>query len=543
MAYKPPKTSPRPDASGPPDTAIPALSRVQGLKSWASMGSAFLDRAGQENTLGRDFWKDSFSLADFDRMRTAYRGCGSRLELSERINTGTGEIISPLKVRAGNFCGKHTICAVCAARVQDARKEKLRAPIMEAVRVYPHAYLVTFTFPAMESWREQYNRLTASLCAFRRMGQKRKGGKKSGGEFGKVGAAIIKLELKRGEGSGLPHIHAHGLLFTSEMINYRIWAEAEKAKPEAERVSLFENNGSKLSREWNRASGGEASGIDIEAISYRPPKYRKGEGKKEFSERAKNWSMGDSVFEQAREVLKYATKFEGAEGEEEQRIQGRDIFGIVAATYGKRLFRTYGDFYRLGKNDCPIDPPVIGEKDFLYATGWNADRYTKPKSISRSGFPDRSGGIACKERDQKLNRIQGQTMRTRHAVIKARNHFRDTGRIVPAYVGRREYHESGCGGYNETVYALEVPAYVLANPGDVSTWEKWFDIVTAEGRAARAGAAEDLRLDSRDRLDGTAEEIAAAFEAARAEYLGSPAYWRDVAESFYEVLAPSSGPP
>lgn len=140
-------------------------------------------------------------------------------------------------------------------------------------------------------------------------------------------------------------------------------------------------------------------------------------------------------------------------------------------------------------------------------------------------------------------------MRTRHAVIKARNHFRDTGRIVPAYVGRREYLQAGeCGckegdGYIETLLALEPPAYVLANPGDVATWEKWFDVVTAEGRAARAGAASDLRLDSRDRLDGTAEEIAAAFEAARAEYIGSPAYWRDVADSFYEVLAPSSGPP
>ena len=99
MAYNRTKLKPRPDASAPPDTAIPALSRLQGLKGWASMGSAFLDRAGQENTLGRDFWEDPFSLADFDRMRQAYRGCGSRLELSERVNTGTGEIISPLKAR------------------------------------------------------------------------------------------------------------------------------------------------------------------------------------------------------------------------------------------------------------------------------------------------------------------------------------------------------------------------------------------------------------------------------------------------------------
>lgn len=585
MAHKPPNFAP-PSGYPPAEIApVAALARPQELKNW----SAGLVRIIQRNEASIfddfDFRAGRLTRADLTRTLRKITGCGSVVELRAKVDRNTGEMTPPA-LHAANFCGQHAICPYCAARVQDRRKARFREPIMAAARQYPHAYLVTATIPPVPTWREDLDLLLSSWKAFRKMGQKRTGraSARSSGEWSKIRGGISKVEIKRGEGSGLPHCHVHALFFTDALIDYRIWSKEEKLKPVRLRAPLFRipvsaarlawrpaasrrvpflplpwwTAASKVSAEWFAASGGSAMGIDIKKIKWREPKRRKDEGAPAYAERRENWSLADSVYEQAREVLKYATKFDTSPEVESESLFARDFASIKSATYGRRLFQTYGAFRAVGGDDYTGSPCALAQNPVIYEARWRADRYSPLLERTKPVFVNSDPSPGLTRRLQVLNRLQGKTRRIRTAIHAAKTRYLADGYLGPAELVVREYLPDPPApfkrrgrnrfGFVDRLEYLEVPGYVLATPGDVGAWERWQDEVTEVGRGAYASAREDLDLDSHAAIAGTPEERASQARAMWFARRLMPGYQDGIVRAFLEVLDPpeeraASSPP
>lgn len=543
MADTTPKHRPPPGRPvAPPEASTPALERPQGLKRWSRDLVGILK--AQESSLFEDwdFRPASLTKMDFTRILKKITGCGSVVELRSKVDRSTGEITAPA-IHAANFCGQHTICPYCAGRVQDRRKARFREPIMAAARAYKHAYLVTATIPPVPTWREDLNLLLDSWKAFRKMGQKRRGraGTRSSGEWGKVKAGISKVELKRGDDSGLPHCHVHALFFTDEYLDFRVWSPEEKQKDRADRASLFEKNGSKISREWTAATDGRATGLDVRKIKWRKPKRQEGETPRAYAGRLEDWSLSDSIYEQAREVLKYATKFDSCPETGAEKLFAKDFVGIKAATYGRRLFQTYGAFRAIGGDDFTDRSCPISENPVIYEARWRTDRYSPLVERNRPIFANSDPGPGLTHRLQVLNRVQGSTRRLRRAINEAKRIFLLEGVLGPAPYFRREVLPGG--GFIDHPAPLEVPLSVAADPGNMDVWEAWVNNIAESGRSAYNAARDGLDGESHIRIVGTVEERRAAEDRSRQVARLGPDYERSVIRAFREVLAPAAGPP
>lgn len=544
MTHNPPKSRPPRSPSQAPEAPAEALRRPQALKQWSADLVGILRENADSVFDGYDFRPGDLTKADFTRILQKITGCGSVVELRSKLDRETGEV-GPPAVHAANFCGQHTVCPYCAGRVQDRRKARFRDAIMNAARTFKHAYLVTATIPPVPTWREDLSLLLDSWKSFRKMGQVRKRKRKdgtvritrSGGEWSKVGAGLAKVEIKRGDDSGLPHCHIHALFFTNDYLDYRIWAPEEKAKAREARQSLFAGNASKISQEWTAATEGRAKGINCKKIKWRPAKRAREESVKHYRERAENWSYADSVFEQAREVLKYATKFDSAPETGAEKLFASDFIGIKAATYGRRLFHTYGEFRRVGGGDFVGSPCPLKENPIIYETRWNADRYTALRERSRPVFSNMEPGPRLTERLQVLNRIQGAIRRTRRAINDAKRAYFAGAGLAPVVVMRREYLEGG--GFTEKPLPLEVPSYVIADPGNPDAWERWVDQLTEQGRGAYATAREWLDTEAHFRMVGTPEERSALAELCRRAYWNSEEYAEEVIRLFRRTIIQS----
>ncbi len=556
MTHKTLKKQSLPNAPGRPAAPVAALERPSGLKKWASELVGIVKK--QESTLfdGWDFGPGALTRHDFGRILKKISGCGSVVELRSAMDRGTGEIGSPV-VHAANYCGQHTICPYCAGRVQDRRGARFRESIQAMAKQYPYAYLVTATIPPVPTWREDLDRLIGGWQAFRRKGQirrrKRKDGTiaetRSGGEWGKVKAGLAKIELKRGSDSGLPHCHYHALVFTETPFDYRVWDPSEKAKPKRDRVPLYrlpvrlaqfkKKNlrlagperyirrclpgwvpASKISSEWFAASGGANFRLD-------PLRYRE-------VDRKAGRSYEESIFDQSREVLKYATKFDSHPKMGAEKLFASDFVGIRDATYNRRLFVTYGDFRKVGGNDFEGGGPHISESPVIFESRWRGVEYSPLMHRSKPVFMNSDKTPAVTARLVILNRAQGQIRRMRSAIVKSKKHFRETGELRPAFFLRREFLEGGA--FTDTPMALEIPVHVAAAPHDPETWERWLDVEMEKGRTYYAGVRESLALESIAAMDGTLEEKAAARESLRKSWLRSEAYAVQVTRLFVRTL-------
>jgi len=555
MTYKAPKSRPPSHPAPAPEAPTAALQRPQGLKKWSADLVAILNREADSVFEDWDFRPGDLTRVDFTRILKKITGCGSVVELRSKLDRGTGEMTPPA-VHAANFCGQHTVCPFCAGRVQDRRKARFKDAIQGAARKFKHAYLVTATIPPVPTWREDLNLLLDSWKSSRKMGQVRKRKRKdgsiaitrSGGEWSKVCAGLAKVELKRGDDSGLPHCHIHALFFTDSMLDFRVWSKEEKQKDRAGRRSLFAGNASKISLEWTAATDGRAKGLNCKKIKWREAKMAQGETAAHYRERAENWSYADSVFEQAREVLKYATKFDSAPETGAEKLFAKDFVGIKSATYGRRLFHTYGDFRSIGGDDLTGSACPLKENPVIFETRWNSDRYTALRERSRPVFSNMEPGPVLTARLQVLNRIQGATRRTRRAINDCKREYFNGGPLAPAVVMERKYLEEG--GFTDSPIVLEVPAYVVDRPADPDAWERWVDAATDQGRGAYGAARDWLDAEAHFRMCGTPEERAAVAGLCRRAYWTSESYEADTIRSFRETiersrerLAPSSAPP
>lgn len=555
----PPRTASRPRPPDPRPAPAQALERPANLKKWASEVVRVVEGQGAAAFDGFDFGPGALTRADMTRILKKISGCGSVVELRAAMDRATGEIGVPV-VHAANYCGQHSICPYCAGRVQDRRGARFAEPIKAMARAYKFAYLLTATIPPCETWREDLGRLIDGWQAFRRMGQKRAGrrGARSAGEWGKVRAGLAKIELKRGDGSGLPHCHYHALVFTSEMLDYRVWKPGQDAIPRECREPVYRLPrrlgrvtwrparpawrlrpalrgwvpGSKLTKEWFAATDG-AINFRVDPLRMRPADRKAGR------------SYEESIFDQSREVLKYATKFDSRPEMGAEKLYARDFVGIRDATYNRRLFVSYGDFRKVGGDDFTGGGPHISEGPAIFESRWRGVEYSELISRSRPVFANSDKTPAVSARLTILNRVQGQLRRVRSAILGAKRHYLETGELRPAFYARREYAEDGT--FKEHLSQLEAPAGLAANPGSMPAWEQWIDSTMEKGRAHYASVRERLSLESMEGIDGTIEERAAMEAIGRAAWRGSEDYERELIRLFRQTINESRemihGPP
>lgn len=515
-----------------PDAPDPVLERPSKLKRWSHDLTKIIKT---ESAHLWDTWRfgpGSLTKADLTRTLKKITGCGSVVELRAAIDRNTG-VMGPMAVHAANFCGQHTVCPNCAGRVQDRRGARFKAPIMAAAEKYEFAYMLTATMPPSETWREDLNQLTTAWKAFRKLGQKRGKGRDPG-EFGKVRAGLAKIELKRGESSGLPHCHYHALVFTEERLNFQVWSKEEKRKPTDERIPLYaipdESNprgwvpASKLTYEWSRVTGFKARSFDVSPIEYREEDKRAG------------LSYEESVFRQSKEVLKYATKFDTNPTVGSEALFAADFVAIKDATYNRRLFHTYGDFFGVPGSDFVGGGPHLRDNPLIFESRWRENRYSDLVLRTKPVFMGTDKSLRNQERITKLNRVQGGVRRIRTGIIAAKNYYRETGKLRHAEVTTRIYLMEG--GFSEKISILEIPSYVLGDPSNLDNWARWIDEAMSAGRIAYAALRESLDLASNERILGTKEERREANEAMRRAMFTAPDYDQSVVRCFMEILNP-----
>jgi len=262
-----------------------------------------------------DLTRDKISRFELDRKLDRLKNCATVLEWRQYGKE--------YQLHNANFCRQPDGCPICAKRLQLNRVARFKDPIIEAAKSFKYTYFTTFTIKNDPDLRKALDSLSSGLVRFRRQGQKRKSGKRSNGEWGKVKAAMLSTEIKRGEDSQNWHPHAHGLIFTNEKIDYKADKEI---KFQGKNVRA-----SKLTMDWNRATLGNSINIDCRPLF----------GKKIEKKGKKIWQ---DVWSQSIEILKYNTKLLDSKG----RANAADIATVLCAGYQKRKFNTYGAFREPG---------------------------------------------------------------------------------------------------------------------------------------------------------------------------------------------------
>lgn len=517
------------------EAPTPALERPQKLKSWSSDLVRIVDSESPSLFDEWSFKTSKLTRADLGRTLEKMSYCGSVVEMRSAVNRNTGEIAAPV-LHAANFCGQHTICPYCAARVQDRRLAKWRAPIAWAADKFKYAYLITATTAPAATWSEGIAGLRAAWRAFYLKGQKRAGGRDAG-EWSKVRAGLAKMEIKRGEDSGLPHCHYHSIVFTDERIDYRVWSREEKKKPEHAREPLYkipwpsDSRGwipaSKLSYEWSEASGFTAVDFDVQLIKWRGD--HQGEGV----------SYAESVFLQSIEVLKYATKFDSSPETGAEKLFAADFIGIKNATYQRRLFHTYGAFYKdKRKPDGEACPFLTGEDDFtgggpqlyegplIYESRWKTRGYSQLVERPQPVFKGMERSLPNQYRRTMLNRLSGRVRRMRTAIMESRRFFFEENTLVLAAYMDIKYASDGA--IIKAPAVIEFPDYVYDDPGEPAVWERWIDEITEGGARAYKSLRESLGADDEIPFEQKTEFWT--------RYFQSKAYDEEVTRAFEEIL-------
>lgn len=204
------------------------------------------------------------TVHDLERAARRVERCASSLLFS--VEPGKPERLEELRT-----CSQHKFCPVCSDIQYSRRRNRLAAaaPVIRAAGG-TYAYLLTLTLPELPGLNlvEKSALLNRAFRAWYLKGQKRIGRtmERSGGEAGKIVAAVKSVEMKRGI-SGAWHPHIHAVVFCREPLNYIVY------KPEAAAQATLEL-GRDMSREgrerWKnrvRELGGEWDTMDGVAVS------------------------------------------------------------------------------------------------------------------------------------------------------------------------------------------------------------------------------------------------------------------------------------
>lgn len=357
--------------------------------------------------------------------------CSSIIELKEDFVQTSDGLEQVLKVSAANFCKQHIICPVCSDRLQARRRSRFNDSIKQQARSVTegsrYAYMVTYTVTDGESLGERLEHLKEAKKNFRKMGQRR-GKKRSGGEAGKIRAAISTIEIKRGDNSKLWHSHSHDLVFTDQPLDFEVYDSKKRAKLREkygnripkEKLSEIAHNRiefrgemvpvSKISAEWHAATGGDSLGISVDRIRH-VPKNCSGKKKRMY----KKMSFEDSVAYQAREVIDYPL-------DKPWEMNPFDTLEVIEETFNKRMVATYGEF-RAVPGDDYADPADPDDNTFVMVWDDKKSGYGEP-------VPAKLRDIVEDEESHKTRseagRALGDYRRQRKSILSKRETFGDS---------------------------------------------------------------------------------------------------------------------
>ena len=363
------------------------IKKLQALKKQANILLSKVDINNPVSSIAANYVSGTgLTKSDIFEKIDKIKSCCSVVELSASYTEVDHVVEQVMSVVNGNFCKQHAVCPVCADRSQNRRRARYNEPIKEQASLVKegkrYAYILTFTIKDGESLAERLQNLKQSKLNWRKMGQKRKNGY-SDGEARKIKAGLSTIEIKRGSGSNLWHVHAHELIFTDQQLSYGIYDQ--KQKDELEKIygknkipkemlnAIVEErtnfNGeevaiSKISKEWLKATNGESIDISVEPLYHVP---KKASPKKQ--RKCASMSFEQSIAYQAKEVLKYMSK--------PSENTPEDMLEIITDTYNKRMVATYGEFRAVSGDDYQIENSSDSEN---YVIVWNKGKmdYEKP---------------------------------------------------------------------------------------------------------------------------------------------------------------------
>lgn len=397
------------------------IKKLQALKKQANILLSKVDINNPVSSIAANYVSGTgLTKSDIFEKIDKIKSCCSVVELSATYTEVDNVVEQVMSVVNGNFCKQHAVCPVCADRSQNRRRARYNEPIKEQASLVKdgkrYAYILTFTIKDGESLAERLSNLKQSKLNWRKMGQKRKNGF-SGGEARKIKAGLSTIEIKRGSGSNLWHVHAHELIFTDQQLDYGIYNQNHKSElekihgknniPKELLDSIVEEkvtfNGeevaiSKISKEWLKATNGESIDISVEPLYHIP---KKASPKKQ--RKCASMSFEQSIAYQAKEVLKYMSK--------PSENTPEDMLEIITDTYNKRMVATYGEFRGVPGNDYEIENKPDSEN---YVIVWDKDTQDYKKPI-----PGKMQDFQQEETDtrKRVAQMLGQYRRERRIII------------------------------------------------------------------------------------------------------------------------------
>lgn len=405
------------------------IRRINKLKATSKRFTNELLKLDPSDFYSRDHVSNTgLTFSDMSEKLDKIKSCSSIIELKEEFKKVGDTFEQCMTVAAANFCKQPAICPICADRTQARRRVRFDQPIKAQARLVAdgkrHAYIVTQTITDGPHLAERLEALKEAKKNFRLMGQRRKG-KRSRGEASKYVAAIAGIEIKRGSGSGLWHVHAHELVFTDEPLNFQVYDRAARQelkskygrhipKEQLDKIALQQVDfrgelvaASKASAEWLRATGGESMGISIEALQH-VPRTAKGRKKRRYEK----MTFEESIAYQAKEVLKYP--FKPSDNSPE------DSFQVISDTFNKRMVATYGAFRGVPAEEY-ANEAAPDEETFVLKWDDEKGKYGDPVPGKMRDLIE-NDEIAHDTRS-KVGKLLGEYRRQRKALIDAREKY------------------------------------------------------------------------------------------------------------------------
>jgi len=398
------------------------IKKLQALKKQTNFLLSQVDLKNPTSSIARDYVsRTGLTRSDITEKIDKIKSCCSIVELTANYTEVDHVVEQTLSVTNANFCKQHSVCPTCADRSQNRRRARYNEPIKQQASLVKdgkrYAYILTFTIADGVDLAERLSNLKQSKLEWRKMGQKRKNGH-SNGEARKIKAGLSTIEIKRGSGSKLWHVHAHELVFTDRPLDFGIYDQKKKKElkkiygdniPKEILSAIVEDTAtfdgeevavSKISKEWLKATNGQSIDISVEPMYHVPSKGKTSEKKRR---KCASLSFEQSIAYQAKEVLKYISK--------PSENTPEDMLEIITDTYNKRMVATYGEFRGVPGNDYEIENHPESEN---YVIVWDKDNqdYNRP-------IPGKLQDFQQEETDtrKKVAQMLGEYRRQRRSLL------------------------------------------------------------------------------------------------------------------------------
>jgi hypothetical protein len=242
--------------------------------------------------------------------------CGSWLEFAY----SPADEISRLS--RANFCRLHKLCQMCAVR---RGIKNLQVTLPKILHLIHHEnlkpYFLTLTIKNHADLKFCYDKISNSFRRLCENGRRSLRGQLHS-EFSKVKGSIFSYEVKRGSGSGLWHVHMHGLVLVDSRID----------------ISALRDEWFKITSDSHIINIKPISGFDYSDDSLSLQQLN------ELMERSSDLDDHNNIplVKSLVETCKYALKFSSMSYSD--RIYAHDVL------YKKRLIRTTGKMRGLNLN-------------------------------------------------------------------------------------------------------------------------------------------------------------------------------------------------